>query len=346
MRHIGGAETKRHVLVDGNNLLQRAYYVFIEGRMKDGRALLSGPKGYPTGIIYGFLSFLSSWLYEMQPVASIQIFFDGAPARRRAIDPTYKIKREESKHDLRLGSADTVKIPLKLRDDFEAESDIAVLSHLLLLLGCDVYHNHKEEADDLIATFCKQKAGSVRIIISDDKDFFQLLADPRVVAYRPGSKEHKWVDAAASAEVWGRLLKGKHPKVPCDQVRMFKTLCGDSSDSIVGVPLLRKRIAMTVCHLPTPEDVFASGMPGFSASERNKTLEAQEKVRLNWQLVGLIDDLDLSESLHTATPNYQLAVDICREDLLMIGLDLGPFRPAETKSSGGDVPLEKWLEGI
>ena len=345
MRHIGGAETKRHVLVDGNNLLQRAYYVCVEGRIKDGRPLLSGPKGYPTGIIYGFLSFLSSWLYDMQPIASVQVFFDGAPARRRALDPTYKIKRDDNKYNLRLGSADTVKIPLTLRDGYEAESDIAVLSHLLSLLGCDVYHNKKEEADDLIATFCKQKAGSVRIVVSDDKDFFQLLVDPRVVTYRPGSKDHKWVDAEASAEVWGRLFKGKHPKVPCEQVRMFKTLCGDSSDGIVGVPLLRKRVAMTVCHLPTPDDVIASGMPGFSASERNKALEAQERIKLNWQLVGLVDDLDLSESLYAAAPNYQLAVDICREDLLMNGLDLGPFRPPQAQSAGG-VPLESWLEGI
>jgi DNA polymerase-1 len=345
VRSIGGAETKRHVLVDGNNLLQRAYYVHIEARIKDGRPLLSGPKGYPTGIIYGFLSFLSSWLYEMQPVSSVQVFFDGAPSRRRVLDPTYKMNRDESKHNLRLGSADTVKVPLTLRDGYEAESDIAVLSHLLQLLGCDIYHNNGEEADDLIATFCKQKEGSVRIVVSDDKDFFQLLTDPRVVLFRPGSREHRFVDAEASAEVWGRLLKGKHPKVPCGQVRMFKTLCGDSSDGIVGVPLLRKRTAMTVCHLPTPDDVFASGMPAFSNSERNKTLEAQDRVRLNWQLVGLVDDLDLSQSLHAASPNYQLAVDICREDLLMIGIDLGPFRPAQTKSVEGP-PLDSWLADI
>jgi DNA polymerase-1 len=345
MRQIGGAETKRHVLVDGNNLLQRAYYVFVEGRIKNGHPLLSGPKGYPTGIIYGFLSFLASWLYEMEPVTTIHVFFDGAPARRRALDPTYKIKREDSKHDLKLGALDTVKVPLVLRDGFDAESDIAALSHILQLLGCDIYHNQKEEADDLIASFCHQHQETVRIVVSDDKDFFQLLTDPRVVTFRPGSKEQRFVDAEASAEVWGRLLKGKHPKVPCGQVRMFKTLCGDSSDDIVGVPLLRKRVAMTVCHLPTVDDVYASGMPQFSQSERQKTIEAQERVKLNWELVGLKYDLDLSESLHKAIPNYQLALDICREDLLMMGLDLGPFRPAQVQPVDGP-PLESWLVGI
>ncbi len=345
MRHIGGAETKRHVVVDGNNVLQRAFYVFVEGRLKDGRPLMSGPKGYPTGIIYGFLTFLCSWLYEMQPFTSVSIFFDGAPVRRRALDPTYKIKREDTKHDLKLFGEETVKIPLRLRDGFEAESDIAVLSHILQLLGCDVYHNHAEEADDLIASFCKQHPDSVRIVVSDDKDFFQLLTDPRVVMFRPGSKEQRFVDAAASAEVWGRLLKGKHPKVPCGQVRMFKSLCGDNSDSIPGVPLLRKKTAMTVCHLPTVEDVFASGLTSFSNGERTKTLEHRARIEMNWRLVGLQDDLDLSSSLQPGKKDYQLAVDICREDLLISGLDFGPFRPPAAVGDG-QVPLESWLEGI
>ena len=342
MRHIGGQETQRHVVVDGNNVLQRAFYAFVESRIKDGRPLLSGPKGYPTGIIYAFLSFLSSWLYEMQPVSTISVFFDGMPARIRALDPTYKIKREDTKHDLRFGATH---IPLRLRDGFDSENDIAALSHILQLLGCDVYHDWNEEADDLIASFCKQKAGAIRIVVSDDKDFFQLLTDPRVVTFRPGSKENRFCDAEASEEVWGRLLKGKHPRVPCSQVRMFKTLCGDSSDSIPGVPLLRKKIAMTVCHFPTVEDVYASGLTQFSQSERAKTLDAQERVKLNWQLVGLQDDLDLSKSLHAAQPNYQLATEICREDLLMMGLDLGPFRPPQPASTGG-IPLESWLADI
>lgn len=345
MRHIGGPETKRHVLVDGNNVLQRAFYVFVEGRLKQGMPLLSGPKGYPTGVIYGFLSFLGSWLYEMQPFSTISIFFDGTPARRRALDPNYKIKREETKHNLKLGAFDAVKIPLKLRDGFEAESDIAVLSHLLQLLGCDIYHHPNEEADDLIATFCKQKLGEVRIIVSDDKDFFQLLTDPRVVAFRPGSKDRKFVDAAAAEEVWGRLLKGKHPKIPCGQVRMFKTLCGDSSDDIIGVPLLRKRVAMTVCHFPTIEDVYASGMPNFSDSERAKAIDNQERIKRNWELVGLKDDLDLSESFRAGQRDYPLAVDICREDLLMMGLDLGPFRSLQP-SQQESLPLESWLSDI
>ncbi len=343
MRHVGGSETLRYVVVDGNNVLQRAYYAFVESRLKEGLPLHSGPDGYPTGLIYGFLSFLSSWLYEIKNYSAVAVFFDGSPSRRRALDPSYKIKREDTKSNLRIDADQG--IPIKLRDGFEFQNDIAVLNHILQLLGCEVYFHPQEEADDLIATFCKQKTGSVRIIVSDDKDFFQLLTDPRVVIFRPSSRDNRFIDAQASEQIWGKLLKGKHPKVPCGQVRMFKTLCGDASDSIVGVHLLRKKTAMTVCHLPTVEDVISSGMPQFSSSERLKTLEAQDRLRINWQLIGLKDDIDLASCLHKAEKNYPLALDICREDLSIGGLDLGPFRPSSV-SQQQSIPMEEWLTGI
>jgi len=94
------------------------------------------------------------------------------------------------------------------------------------------------------------------------------------------------------------------------------------------------------------EDVYASGMPQFSNSERTKAIENQERVKRNWELVGLKDDLDLSESFFANQRNYPLAVDICREDLLIIGLDLGPFRPPQSDSQHEPLPLESWLTDI
>lgn len=345
MRTVGGPETQRHVLVDGNNLLQRVYYVFIEGRIKSGNPLLSGPRGYPTGLIYGCLSFLSSWMYDLEPITSVSVFFDGSSARRRALDPTYKASREEQKRGLRLSGPDAVNNPITLRDGFEASSEIQVLVHLLRLLGCDIYHDLEEEADDLIATYCKLHPDTVRVIVSDDKDFFQLLTDPRIVTFRPGAKDNRFCDAEGAEAVWGRLLKGKHPKVPCSHVRMFKTLCGDHSDDIVGVPLLRKRVAVGVCHHPTVDDVLKSGLPGFSALEKEKLQSLSDRLKLNWELVGLKEDLDINKCLSRSHQDFRLASDICREDLLMDGLDLGPFRPAKDSPAPGP-PLLDWMLDI
>ena len=347
MRRIGGPEIDRYILVDGNNLLRRSYYVFIENRLKEGTPLLSGQNGFSTGVIYGFLSFLNSWLYDMQPFKSVAVVFDGRPSRRRLLDPTYKIKSNDDKtYDFRINKTES---KIKLFDGFEAISDISALIHILKLLGCDIYHDPNEEADDIIATLCKKRQESIRIIVSDDKDFFQLLTDPKVILYRPGAKNRKFCDAEESMEVWGRMSKvkgvGTHPKVPCSQVRMFKTLCGDSSDEISGVPRLRKHVAMSVCHFSSLDEIYSSGLTKFSKSEKLKMMSMRERLKLNWELIGLKDDVDLSNSLQQAQKNYQMAVDICKNDLF-INLDLNSFKPAEMMNNYKSIPLDDWLAGI
>ncbi len=346
MRQIGGGETQRHVIVDGNNLVQRAYFVYEESRMKDGLPLLSGPNGYPIGVIQGSLSFLCSWMYQMSNPTKVSVVFDGLPTRRRNMDPTYKANRGDSKHDLRLRSSDVVNHPVKLQDGFEAPGQLDVLAHVLQLLGCDVYHHADEEADDIIATLVKQEPQSIRIIVSDDKDFFQLLVDPRVIQFRPGSKDTKFFDAELAGAHWAKLLKGKHPAVPCSQVRMFKTLCGDHSDGIVGVPLLRKKSAIQVCHFASIDEVYSSGFPGFNESEKKKALELRDRIQLNWELVGLKDDLDLSTCLlpftKTAQTDYQMAVGICQDQLLMNGIDFKVFRP-KSSVPVESIPIDSWL---
>ncbi len=346
MRLVGGGEKQRHVIVDGNNLVQRAYFVFEESRLKSGQPLLSGPNGYPIGIIQGSLSFLCSWMYQMSNPTKVSVVFDGLPMRRRSLDPTYKTNRDNSKHDMRLRSSDVVNHPIKLCDGFEAAGQMDVLAHVLQLLGCDVYHHMDEEADDIIATLVRREPESIRIVISDDKDFFQLLVDPRVVLFRPGSKDTKFFDAELAQAHWAKLLKGKHPAVPCSQVRMFKTLCGDHSDGIVGVPLLRKRAAIQSCHFATIDELYASGFPGFNDSEKRKALELQDRIRLNWELVGLKDDLDLSVCLlpvvRPVQSDYSTAVSICQDQLLMRDIDFKVFRP-KSNTPVESIPIDSWL---
>jgi len=346
MRRVGGAEVHRHVLVDGNNLVHRANAVYVDARLSDGRPLLCGPKGYPTGVIYGALSFLATWLYDLN-ATRISVFFDGVPRRRLAMDPKYK-DREPSKNGLKLvdPSGTGVRFPLQLRDGYSATCEVDVFSHLLQLLGCDVYFDPDEEADDLIATFVKQNPEFINIIVSDDKDFFQLLTNPRVVIYRPGGQDQRFVDAEAAEAHWAKYNKGKHPRVPVSQVRMFKSLCGDTSDNIPGVERLRKKVAITLCHHPDIDSLYASGLPGVSDAERQKMLEMRERVALNYLLVGLIDDLDLSKAIRHAAPDHLLAGDICREDLHMTKLDLKPYKLGPHTNEVPSIPIDDWLQNI
>jgi len=349
MRRPGGPEVERHVLVDGNNLVHRAYYAYVQSRFAKGEPLLSGPDGYPTGVIFGSLSMLSNWLYSIPDITKISVFFDGYSKRRKTLDPKYKSNRESSDNNgLKLfdPSLTGVRFGKILRDGYSASCEIDVLAHILSLLGCDIYHDHNEEADDLIASFCRSHPDSVRVIVSADKDFFQLLVDPRVVCYIPGIDGDRFFDAERSTAYWTKYNKGNHPAVPPTHVRMFKTLCGDSSDCIQGVERLRKKVAINFCHHQSIDDLYSSGFPGMSASELIKVMAMRERIDLNYNLVGLDDSIDLKLCIKEAgRSEFSVATDIIKHDLCIMSVDVNPFKIGGVSAPGipETIPMESWL---
>ena len=354
MRRVGGAETRRNILVDGNNLIHRAYFAYVESRVREGLAPLctSGraPKGgYPTGVIYGSLAMLSSWLYDINNPTRICVFFDGVPKRRLDLDPNYKGDRDFAERGLNLSdpSGTGIRHPRKLLDGYEADCEIDVLAHVFSLLGCDVFHHPEEEADDLVASFVKAHPDELHVVISDDKDFFQLLVNPRVVVFRPGSKDDRFFDAEKATNHWAKFQKGSHPPVPVSQVRMFKSLCGDSSDSIIGIERLRKKVALPLCHLSSVDEVYASGFPGWSKSEKEKALFLRERIRINYELVGFHEDIPLDPCLRKVAADFATAKLVLRDDLDITAVDLRPFRLGAAEPPAPVLPdIEPWLADI
>lgn len=356
MRINGGKETQRHVLVDGGNLVHRAFYAYVEARIKTNQTPFMTSSGFATGVIYGSLRMLSSWLHSMERVTKISIFFDGKPSRRRVIDPSYKSNRSSIWSPSVPGSIPDERF-VALRDGFKAQNQMDVLAHILPILGCDVYFHPEEEADDLIASFCASNPDTIRIIVSDDKDFFQLLTDPRIIIYRPGSKDdNKFVDAESSEILWSKLNRGNHPSVPPSYVRMFKSLCGDASDGIPGVERLRKKVAVPLCSFQNVEDLYASGFPGFSDSEKDRVISSKSRVATNFELVGLISDIDLKACLIPSKPDFSAISEILVEDLEMNSVDVAPFRSViypdiQTRKSiptqdDPVIPIPDWLSNI
>lgn len=347
MRIIGGPETKRYILIDGSNLLYRAYFAFVEARLEQGLPLLAAPDGYPTGVVYGSLQMLSNWLPEIENPSQIIVFFDGSPKRRLRLDPLYKVKRQsDSSRGMKLSQPATGVSAKKLSSGHVAHSEVDILAHVLRLMGCDIYHHPEEEADDLIASFCELHPESIRIIISSDKDFFQLLTDPRVVQYVPGQDGNRFFDAERATKYWTKFNKGKHPVVPVEQVRMFKTLCGDSSDSIIGVERLRKNSAIKVCHLTSIDQVMASGFPGFSESEKSKAILARDRLHINYELVGLHRNIPLELCLLPAQQDFGMAQDVLTQDLGINNLDISSFRLGKTPKIMEVIPIDNWLMDV
>jgi len=292
---------KRNILVDGNNLFHRAHAIFCKDKTE--HELMRSPSGYRTGLIYGTLSMLSDWISDISRPDQMELFLDGAPKRRLVIDPEYKAHRRQEEL--------VEPCAVKLVDGYEAKDEIDAIVHLFRLMGANVYYHPEEEADDLIASYTRARDSDINIIISSDKDFYQLLTSDNIIIYRPGISGNRFFDAERAEEHMHKLYK---VRVPPANIRMFKALTGDSSDGIVGVPRLRKRVAAPLCSLSTVDQLYETDLPGFSKAEKTKALALREKIEINYSLVGLDYLIEIEKFKEEAAPDFSLASRILQED--------------------------------
>ncbi|WP_152360971.1 5'-3' exonuclease [Microlunatus speluncae] len=195
------------LLVDGHNLLWRAWYGFpARIRSRDKTRDLTG--------VFGFFALLRVAIRELPAASEVIVVFDGENAwgDRTAVDPDYKAHRPTDEDAM---------APIKSLADVNRGLDAIGLRQLCL---------DTAEADDVIATLtrrCRRATPRRDVwIMSLDRDFYQLL-DRRTrilnTARYPGRRV---IDAA---EVESRF--GVRPTQWCDRT----SLVGDPSDGIRGI---------------------------------------------------------------------------------------------------------------
>lgn len=278
----------RVLLVDGTNLFIRSYCA-VPSMDEDGT---------PIGGTVGFIKSLALVTRSFKPTRVIVVFDGkGGSQRRRKLFPEYKQNR---KPPLRLNRA----------HDFTTEaqeSNIMAYQLTLLvdLLGClpvTTFTFDNVEADDVIAhlTQLVTAEGGKSIILSSDKDFFQLASES-VTVYNPVKKK------TFSEQV---ILEdyGIHPK----HFYFFRALNGDASDNINGVKgvgeiTLRK-------HIPEISDPsvtidFAYIKKKYGNMKKvpkmiTNILDNEDIVERNIKLMNLHDSIMSSDSKMKVTDRF------------------------------------------
>ncbi len=303
---VVGEKRDRVVLVDGNNIIHRIYHAFVE---KDAQN--NGTSVFKQ-IIKETITASVNYIEDINQYDKIIFFFDGKPSWRVGIDPEYKntVKRKP----LEFGHG------INLKNGLFFDSPVKFFCYFLPLIGCDVYFGDQEEADDLIFSFCQNNRDKMKIVISSDKDFFQMV-NYDTILYRPGVSGSRFFDIDAVSNYFKEKF-GFH--LNPSSVRMFKTLTGDSSDNIPGIPRLRKSAAVGLYGLNSIDELYKSGFPGLSLSEKDKMKNYEERIKMNWDLVGLrlLDNLD--DFVNRSCPNYQEALKI--NDELKLNVNFSAFR--------------------
>jgi 5'-3' exonuclease len=173
--------------------------------------------GEHVGGIVGFLKGVQLLCERYRPNDVIVTWESGGSQRRRAVDSSYKGGRKPAKLNR---FYDEIPNTVENRN-----SQVSLLVSLLRKAGIKQIYVPDCEGDDVVAYL----TGAVYrnndcVIISTDKDFFQLI-DSRVKVWSPGSKK-EW----SILTVIERF--GIHPENFC----LAKCFAGDASDSIKGVP--------------------------------------------------------------------------------------------------------------
>lgn len=184
------------LILDGNNLAHRCYHSLAK----------LNNRGKPVGVIYGLPNLVGSLVKKFQP-KRVYLVWDGRKSHHRMkILPSYKLRKPHPNFD---------------PDDFYLQRTIVM--HLFRALGVKQIYAPKREADDQIALLVKKFKGRKTLIVSNDKDFHQLIS-PTLSVYN-----------AKNVVLTPKNLKSEFGYSP-DQCVDYLCLVGDDSDKIPGYP--------------------------------------------------------------------------------------------------------------
>lgn len=196
-------------LIDGNSLLNRAYYALPP---------LTTINGEPTNAVYGFSMMLFRLLDDYQPDKIMVAFDVGKPTFRHQAYEEYKAHRTGMPDDLR--------------------PQVGILKEVLDAWGIERLELAGYEADDIIGTVAKkgESLGYQVYIVTGDRDAFQLISEQtKILLTKRGIKEVEVIDLKALYDLYEL-----EPK----QIIDLKGLMGDTSDNIPGVPGVGEKTAL------------------------------------------------------------------------------------------------------
>ena len=205
---------KKLVVIDGNSILNRAFYGILSNKM------LQTADGIYTNAVYGFLSAMFKLLEDENPEYMVVAFDVKHPTKRHEMYKEYKATRK--------GMPD------------ELASQMPIMKEVLAAMNITVIEKEGYEADDILGTLAKyaEKKKFKVTLLTGDRDSFQLASDNitiRIPRTKAGKTEIENFDRNKILEVYGI-----EPK----QLIEVKGLMGDNSDNIPGVPGVGEKTAL------------------------------------------------------------------------------------------------------
>ena len=237
------------VLIDGNSLLNRAYYATPVFTTKDG---------LPTNGVFGFVKLMLKIIADKKPTYFAVAFDLRAPTFRHGMFTDYKAGRKPMPDDL--------------------AKQVPVLKEVLSAMQIKICQIEGYEADDLLGTLAK-RFDVQTYIYTGDRDAYQLVDDTTNVCFtRKGVSDILELTASNfQAEI------GFTPA----QIIDLKSLMGDKSDNIPGVPGVGEKSAQNLIQTYGNLDGVYAHLSEITGALNRKLEEGKESAYLSYKLAAI-----------------------------------------------------------
>jgi len=301
----------RIVIIDGNSLINRAYYAMQ-------RPMITKEGIYTQGI-YGFLNMLNKIQEDYRPEYMAVAWDRKSPTFRHQEYKEYKAGRKKMPPELAM--------------------ELPIMKDILCAMSIENLEIDGFEADDIIGTVARiaEEGGLEPYIITGDKDALQLATDvTKVVLTKKG---------VTSFEIYDRQAMIERYQLSPEQFIDLKGLMGDQSDNIPGIPGIGEKTGIklltqfgTVSNLLENTDQITNEKLRAKVEEHAQLAAMSRRLAMINQFVPL--DIDLTK-LRMTEPDYDRLVSLYVK--LEFNSYLKKIQPVglEHKKQSDDQAIEK-----
>ena len=253
----------KFVIIDGNSLINRAFY---------GLPMLRSLSGRPCNTVFGFLNMMMSVITTEHPKYLVCVFDAGHHTFRNELYAEYKGNRDKMPEDL--------------------AEQLPMLKEVLTAMNILILQQNEIEADDIIGSLTR-KFNEEFILVSGDKDLLQLIKPHTTVwLTQKGISNVLKVDEA--------VLKSEFNLKPY-QVIELKAIMGDSSDNIPGVIGIGKIGAQKLIDEYKDLDNVYANLENITGKTKEKLINGKDLAYLSKQLATIKLDVNLNCTLDDCT---------------------------------------------
>ena len=267
---------KRLAVIDGKSVFYRGYYAMPN---------LSTADGTPTGGVFGFASLAIELIKKLEP-DYVAVAWDKPKTnirKRREIYPEYKAGRKAAPPDF--------------------YEQIPILHELLEAFGWPLYELDDYEADDIMGAFAQEATDRnvETFLLTSDLDALQLVG--------PMTKVYALKNGLSNLEQFDVYNFEQRLGIRVDQFLDLKSLKGDGSDNLPGVPGVGEKTAVSLlqefdtldniyAHLddirPTVAKKLEAGRDLAYITKEVGRIWADAPVKLDWDIAD-VNDTDLGK---------------------------------------------------